>query len=162
MAQLPNVFKPSQTEDASFQPIPAGWYLSKLVKSEMKNTKANDGSKYLACTFKIMGGKYNNRLVFTNLNLINKNDTAVRIAESDLKKICESVGFDGDLEDSADLHGIPLGLKVTIKEATAQWPAGNEIKDYCDEQECPEPEEADDDENPFEGFDGPDAEADAE
>lgn len=151
MSKLPNVFKPSETEDATFKSLPAAWYRAKIVKSEVKATKAKDG-KYIAFTFKIIGGKYNKRLVFTNLNIVNKNETAVRIAESDLKKICESCSVD-ELEDTQDVHDIELGIKLSEKPATAQFPAGNDIKDFCDASELPESDDEDDEgENPFSGF----------
>lgn len=151
MAQLPNVFKPSETEDATFKAIPLGWYRAKIVKSEVKQTKAKDG-RYIAFTFKIIGGKYNKRLVFTNLNIVNKNETAVRIAESDLKKICEACGVE-EMEDTQEVHDIEMGIKLSIKAATAQFPEGNEIKDYCNESEVEVDEDDDEDEsNPFGGF----------
>lgn len=151
MAQLPSVFKASQAEDATFKSLPSAWYRAKIVKSEVKSTKAKDG-KYIAFTFRIISGKYKKRLVFTNLNIINKNETAVRIAESDLKKICEACGVD-EMEDTSEVHDIELGIKLTIKAATAQYPEGNEIKDYSDASELLEEEEGDeDDSNPFGGF----------
>jgi len=150
MAQLPGVFKPSEKEDSSFSALPAGWYLAKITKSEMKKTKAGDG-QYLKLAFVIIGGKYDKRMVWVNLNLVNKSETAVRIAESDLKKICEALGI-AELEDSADLHGQPLAIKLSVKAATAQYPEGNDIKDYADESSAPEDDGEAEGENPFEGF----------
>ena len=90
-------------------------------------------------------------MVWVNLNLVNKSETAVRIAQSDLKKICESLGI-AELEDSADLHGQPLAIKLSVKAATAQYPEGNDIKDYADESSAPEDDGEAEGENPFEGF----------
>ena len=61
---------------------------------------------------------------------MNKSDTAVKIARSDLKAICAADEFDDDLEDTQDIHNIPLAIKVSIVEETSQWPAKNEIKGY--------------------------------
>lgn len=129
MALLPNIFVPEDTETADFSPIPAGWYEAELIKSKLETTKDKTG-KYLAFTFKVIDGDYDGRLVFTNLNIVNKNETAVKIANSDLKKICEAVGFAGELEDTEDLHNIPLMVKASVKPETAQWPAKNELKDF--------------------------------
>lgn len=128
MALLPNVFTPDEHKDG-FAPIPADWYEAELVKSQLKVTKKKDG-KYLAFCFKVLEGEHEGRLIWTNLNIENKNEIAVAIAQGDLKAICEAVGFTGELEDTDDLHDIPLAIKVSVKEETAQWPAKNEIKGY--------------------------------
>lgn len=132
MAILPGVFVPDDAEDDPFAPIPAAWYQAQIIKSEMKETNAKDG-KYLSLTFKIIEGEYTGRFLFINLNLVNKSDVAVRIARSDLKAICKAVELEGDLEDSTDLHDIPMDVKVIIKEASANWPAKNELKGFMRE-----------------------------
>ena len=126
MAELPSVFKPSENHSMT---LPASWYPAKLVKSELKITKDKAG-KYLSMGFKVTQGPRGGALVWTNLNLVNKNDTAVRIAESDLEKIATACGVEEDFTDSEVLHGIEIAIKVTIKPATSQFPEGNEIKDY--------------------------------
>ena len=138
MALLPNVFSPEETKTMSFEPIPEDWYEAELVKSELKTTKDKAG-KYLSFNFKVLEGEYEGRFIFANLNIVNKNDMAVKIAQSDLKAICEAVGFQGDLEDTVDLHNIPLAIKVSLKPETSQWPAKNEIKGYksLDEMDSP-------------------------
>jgi len=131
MAQLPNVFIPEEADDNPFAPIDADWYLADIVKSEVKSTKDGKG-KYIAFTFRIDteeekgGGKQ----VYTNLNIVNANETAVKIARSNLKEICTAVGHEGELEDTEDLHNITMAIKLSVKPETAQWPAKNEIKAY--------------------------------
>jgi len=144
MAMLPSVFNTDDHKEAAgFEPIPAGDYLAEIIKSEVKDTKDGTG-KYISLHFKIVDGEYAKRLVFANLNIVNKNQQAVEIAQGELKSICVAVGFDGELEDTADLHSVPLGIKVAIQEATAKWPAKNVIKKYFKEEDMPEV-----DENPF-------------
>ena len=129
MALLPDIFTPSEAKSNGFDPIPAGWYEVEATKSELKSTKDKAG-KYIAFTFKVLDGDHEGRLIFTNLNIVNKNDIAVKIAQGDLKAICDAVGFEDDLEDTEDLHNIPLAIKVSITEETSNWPAKNEIKGY--------------------------------
>ena len=137
MALLPSVFVPEEAEDMQFTVLKSGWYPAELVKSTLKDTRNKDG-KYLEFQFKIIEDandeKSEGRFVFANLNIVNKNETAVKIAHSDLKAICEAVGFEGDLEDTVDLHNIPLMINVKLKPETPDWPAKNEIKGYkaCD------------------------------
>lgn len=138
MALLPNVFVPEEAESMEFEVLPGGWYPAEIVKSELKDTRAKDGSKYIALKFRITEDaeidgeevKSEGRFVFTNLNIINKNETAVKIAQSDLKAICEAVGFEGELEDTVDLHDQDMLIKLTVKPETSEWPAKNEIKGY--------------------------------
>lgn len=133
MALLPSVFVPEEAEDMQFTVLKSGWYPAELVKSTLKDTRNKDG-KYLEFQFKIIEDandeKSEGRFVFANLNIVNKNETAVKIAHSDLKAICEAVGFEGDLEDTVDLHNIPLLINVKLKPETPDWPAKNEIKGY--------------------------------
>ena len=133
MALLPSVFVPEEAEDMQFTVLKSGWYPAELVKSTLKDTRNKDG-KYLEFQFKIIEDandeKSEGRFVFANLNIVNKNETAVKIAHSDLKAICEAVGFEGDLEDTVDLHNIPLVINVKLKPETPDWPAKNEIKGY--------------------------------
>lgn len=129
MALLPNVFQPEEHESDPFAPVPGDWYEAELRKSTMTDTKDKKG-KFLACKFVIVEGDFKDRILWTNLNLINKSEVAVRIANADLKGMCDAVGFEGELEDTEDLHDQPMMIKVTIKPETSQWPAKNEIKAY--------------------------------
>ena len=145
MAQLPSVFNSSDHDSSGFEPIPAGVYVAEIVKSELKTTKDGTG-KYISLQLKVVDGDHAGRLVFEMLNIVNKNQTAVDIANRNLKSIVVACGLGDDyqLEDTEDLHGIPMGIRVSIQEATAQWPAKNIIKGYMPEDDIPES-----DENPF-------------
>ena len=133
MAILPSVFLPEEAEENPFAPIPADWYLAEIIKSELKSTKDGTG-KYIALTFKVLEGDHENRLIYTNLNIVNNSETAVKIARSDLKAICLSCGIDTELEDTDDLHNIPMLIKVSIKAENSNWPAKNEIKGFKAEE----------------------------
>lgn len=134
MALLPSVFIPEETDENPFAPLPADWYLAEITKSELKTTKDKSG-KYIALSLKILEGDHEGRIVYSNLNIVNKSDIAVKIAKADLKAICSSVGFEGELEDTEDLHNIPMAIKLSVKPETSQWPAKNEIKGYKSESE---------------------------
>ena len=129
MALLPDVFTPDEAESNPFEPIEPGWYVAEIVKSELKTTKDKTG-KYISFTFKILEGEHEGRLMYTNLNIVNKSDIAVKIARSDLKAICEAVGHTGELDDTDDLHNSEMAIKVSKKPETSRWPAKNEIKAY--------------------------------
>lgn len=144
MAQLPDVFNAKDNEKmGGFEPIPAGWYLAEITKSEMKDTKAGTG-KYLTCQLKVLDGEFKGRYLFNLLNLINPNQVAVEIAQKELASMCEACGLD-EIEDSTELHGIAMAVRVKIKPADANYPAKNEIAAYKVEAEMPESEG----DNPF-------------
>lgn len=137
MALLPNVFVPEDAESMEFKTLPAGWYNAEIVKSELKDTNDKTG-KYIALKFRIVDNaeidgeeiKSEGRFVFTNLNIVNKSETAVKLARSDLKKICAAVNHEGELEDTVDLHNIEMQIKLSVKAATSEWPEKNEVKGY--------------------------------
>lgn len=149
MPMLPSVFDASDKPRMGFSVLPSGWYEAEIVKSDIRNTKAGTG-KYLALEFKVLEEKFEGRKLWTNLNLVNPNQTAVAIAEKELATICDAVGLSA-IEDSEELHNIPLGVKVAVRPETAQWPERNEIKGYCKVDDLTEKYngDSDSDSNPF-------------
>lgn len=114
--------------DLSFDPIPAGWYNVQIVGSEMKPT--NDGTgAYLNLEFVVLDGQYAGRKLFTRLNLQNANPTAVEIAYKTLSAIAHAVGV-LQVQDSQQLHGIPLKGKVKIRPAKGEYEASNEFSGF--------------------------------
>jgi hypothetical protein len=127
MAQL-NFNSTEVPEDEGFKPLPEGEYTVQIIQSEMKETKAGTGH-FLELRMQVLDGDHVGRLLFDRLNLINPNETAVKIAQRTLADICEATGV-LEVEDSEELHGIEMIAKVVIKPAQGDWPEGNEIKKY--------------------------------
>jgi hypothetical protein len=113
----------------TFEPIPEGNYVCAITGSEMKPTKAGDGS-YLEITFQVIEGEYKGRLLWDRLNLDNKSPVAVKIARSQLASICKSVGVLTP-NDSQELHDLPLEVKVGLKRREDTGELANEIKGYA-------------------------------
>lgn len=129
MARMLEQFNAKDNEKmGDFTPIDAGTYPAHIVASDMKETKDGEGH-YLQLRFQILGGEFNGRVVFDRLNLQNKNVQTVEIAKKALATICEVCGIDL-LNDSEQLHNIPMNIKVVIKPAKAQYAEQNEIKGY--------------------------------
>lgn len=97
-----------------FEPMPIGDYMAVIGGSEFKDTKAGDGS-YLALTIEIVQESHKGRLVWDNLNLQNKNEKAVAIANSTLSAICNAIGIMRP-DDSAELHNKPMIVTLGIEE----------------------------------------------
>lgn len=122
------VLKELPEEDRGFEPLPSAWYEAQISASSIKSTKAGTG-EYLELTFDIIGDNYTGRKVWTRLNLENPNETTVRIAKQDLAKICKAVKL-SHVEDSMELHGKPMQIKVQYKEGEGDYGPSNDIKDY--------------------------------
>ena len=111
-----------------FEIIPEAWYKAIIEKSEMKQTKAKTG-EFLALTFQIVDGEHKGRQLWTNLNMKNPNETAVRIARADLSAICSAVGVMAP-KDSQELHSLPLFIHVKQVVRKDNGEKKNEIKGY--------------------------------
>jgi hypothetical protein len=128
MASL-NGFNASEVEPArGFDPLPAGKYLGAIVDSQMKSTSAGTG-EYLNLQFEILDGEFKNRKLFHNLNLDNPNETAVQIARAELSAICRAVGVLAP-KDSAELHNLPMTLKVGVEKRKDTGEMQNRIKAF--------------------------------
>lgn len=127
MANL-NGFNPANFEDENnFGPVPAGTYVAIIKDSEMRTTRSGDG-EYLKLTWEIVEGPQSRRLVWENLNLVNPNQTAVEIATRTLARICKACGINRPVQDSAELHGKPVKIKVTVRPASGGYDESNDIK----------------------------------
>jgi len=133
MALLPEVFRSEDVEADEFSLLPVGKYLAQVVKSEIKETKSGTG-KYISLQLKIVDGDYAGRVVFDNINFINANDIAQKIGQQQLKALSEACGI-VELEDTAELHAIPIVIQVGIEPAKGQWPEKNRIKKYLPDTE---------------------------
>lgn len=114
MANLGAVFDPDAIEeDAGFEPLPAGDYLAQIIESEITDTKSGTG-QMLKLTFEIMSGQHESRRIWDRLNIVNQNPDAQRIAQQQLKRLCDACGT-GAISDSEELHFKPLNIRVGIK-----------------------------------------------
>lgn len=131
MAYIGN-FDPSTVAPATeFKALPSGEYLMAVTDSEMKETKGGTG-QYLQMTFTVLQSaieEHLNRKVFVRLNLINTNPTAVEIAQRELSAICHATGV-MKLQDSTQLHDLPLCCKVMHIPAKGEFQESNKISKY--------------------------------
>lgn len=105
--------------------IPAGWYNAKITASEMKPTKDNEGS-YLQIEATIIDGAHAGRKLFDRMNLANKSQVAVEIAQARLSAYCHATNVI-NLQHTTQLHEIPFTVKVRLKPADGQYDESNEI-----------------------------------
>jgi len=113
---------------SNFDPLPAGQYLAYISESDVVATKAGTGER-LKLTWIIAEGEYADRKLFDSINLVNPNPKAVEIGKRQLADIVRACGK-LVIEDSMELHEIPVILDVREKAAEGEYKAGNEIKGY--------------------------------
>jgi len=128
MAKLPGSFNSEEYGDMGFELIPKGRYQLKIIDSEYKPTKKEDGH-YLQIEFKIMSGPKEGSKLWTRLNLDNKSAAAVELANKELATICRAIGK-VRIEDSEELHGCELTGEVDIVKGKDDNPDQNSIKNY--------------------------------
>ena len=112
----------------TYDALPAGWYNAAIDASEMKATKDGTGA-YLQLSFKILDGFANGRKVFARLNLQNSNPTAQEIAYKTLSSIMHATG-QLRINDSAELHAIPMKIKLKVRAGDEKYEASNDITAY--------------------------------
>ncbi len=116
-------FDPTQQEaSTAWEPLVPGWYNAYVEKEEIKRTKAGDGY-FLKLQFCIADGVYQNRKVFTNINIANPSAACVKIGKADLTALTQSLNIPM-LTDTVQLLNGAVQIRVTIKRDQ------NEIKGY--------------------------------
>ena len=130
MAKLGTAFDSGQHEDMNtgFDPMPAGEYLAQVIESEVLTTSKKNG-KYIKLKFAILKGEFKGRFIWSNLNIVNTNPVTVEIAQKELATLCRACGK-AVIQDTQELHGIPILMKIKIKPAKDDYPAGNEPIGY--------------------------------
>jgi hypothetical protein len=108
--------------------LPKGKYLCMAIASELKPTKNGTG-EYLQITFEVLDGSAKGRKIFERLNIRNSNKTAEDIAQRALSALCHAVGVI-ELEDSDQLHNIPVMIDLDIDPAKGEYSAQNRVKGY--------------------------------
>jgi len=114
----------------SRDPIPNGDYQVAIIEGEQKSTRSGEG-EYLKLVFEVLEGEHQGRKLFVNLNLHNKNDTAVKIAREELAEICRALRITKP-NDSDELLNIPLLARVKCVKNRETQDMENKITNYAD------------------------------
>ena len=112
----------------SFEPIPAGEYTVAISEAGLNDTKAGTG-QYIKLRMDVTGPTHQGRVLFANINIRNPNPKAEEIGRQQLGSILRAINL-AAIEDTDQLIGGVMDVKVTIKAATDQYQAGNEVKGY--------------------------------
>ena len=124
MAQLN--FNASQVQpDQGRFAIPAAWYNVMVDQTELKPTSQGEGL-YLETRYKVLDGAYKDQTIYSRFNLKNSSAQAQEIGHKQLSALAHAVGV-LMVQDSAQLHNIPLKVKVKVRAARDDYEESNEI-----------------------------------
>lgn len=130
MGNLDNFNASEHEAFQDFSPLPQGVYRMAVEASELKATRAGNGT-LLCITWTVLEGQYHNRKVWQNINIDNQSAAATQIGKRQLADLVRACGLER-INDSSELHGIPVDVKLRIskvKEGTEFEPQ-NEVKGY--------------------------------
>lgn len=111
-----------------FVPVPPGDYVVHITGSEMVQTKAGTG-EMLKLELEIIEGPSAGRKLFDRLNLVNPNQQAVDIAMRQLSALKHATNR-LQVQNSEELHGIPMIAVVKVDPPRGEYGASNSIKTY--------------------------------
>lgn len=131
MAFLDEVFSTDdlpQGNTGDYAPLPDGWYNAHIAKAELCTTKAGTG-QYIKLRYDITGPTHQGRVIFGNLNIRNPNPKAEEIGRQQLGDLMRAIGL-AKVQDTDQLVGGSLSIKLATKAADGQYEASNEVKGF--------------------------------
>jgi Protein of unknown function (DUF669) len=111
-----------------YEPLPEGWYSAEIGDAEIRVTKDGTG-QYIRCRYNVTGPTKAGRVVFGNLNIMNKSQKAEEIGRQQLGELMRSIGL-GRIEDTDQLIGCPLQIKLSIRPAENGYAAQNDVRGF--------------------------------
>ena len=117
-----------QGNGGNYDPLPPGWYTATITAAELKPTKDGSG-QYIKVRYDITGPTHQGRVVFGNLNIKNASAKAEEIGRQQLGEIMRAIGL-ARVTDTDQLIGGSLLIKLSVREATEQYDAQNEVKGF--------------------------------
>lgn len=124
----------SAPEREAAEPIPPANYDMQIVEAEVKTTTT--GGRMLSYKAEVLGGQFERRKVFGNINIINANETAQKIGQAELAELSKAIGLPEMPRDTSQLLYTPFTAKVTIaparvdKDTGKAYRAKNEIAKF--------------------------------
>lgn len=129
-----NINELPEDTGGDFSPLPEGEYDVTIKDAPIALTKDGTG-QYIKLRLDVTGPTHQGRVIFSNINIRNKSETAERIGRSQLHSIMSACGL-VTLEDTDQLIGGSLTVKLTIRPARTdpatgkRYEASNDVKSY--------------------------------
>lgn len=119
---------PVDESSGSYELLPDGLYDVKVTDAGLKDTKSGTG-QYIKLELTIIGEKHSGRKLWSNLNIRNDSEKAEEIGRKQLNSLMAAIGKE-ELEDTDELVGGDLSVKVGTRPASGGYDAQNEVKAY--------------------------------
>ena len=110
-----------------YSPLPPGEYHVLVTDSQIRKNP-NNGTQDLQFTLKVTDGEHAGRLIFDTFRLWSTSQKAVEYAKRKLHTMATAAHLPGRINDSAELHGKQMIVKVAID--TYNDKERNEVKMY--------------------------------
>jgi len=118
-----------EKRENSYELLPAGFYTAQVTESEIVPLKSGNGQA-LKLTFEVLQEGYRGRKVWARLNVRHTNQETERIAQQQLRELCESIGL-ARFRDTSELHNKPMQIKVKIrKDEKGQYEDQNDVNGF--------------------------------
>lgn len=120
-----------QSQDShsgGFKPLPAGEYITTIIDSEIKETKARNG-RFIVITLEITDGQFKGAKIFDRFNVENENPKAVEIAQKQLSSLCSAIGME-EFNDTDELCFKNVQVVLGIEEGKNGYGPSNKVKFY--------------------------------
>lgn len=114
--------------ESAFAPLPAGWYQASVKAVELKPSNAGN-STYMNIQYSILGPTHQGRVVFGMCGVSNQDPEKEATSRYFMGQLMRAAGIQR-LTDTDQLVGANLEIKLTIKAATAEYSASNNVKEY--------------------------------
>jgi hypothetical protein len=117
-----------------FEPLPEGWYGAEIIDSD--KPIASEGHPYLSVTFSINddggSGEHIGRRIWGVFSLWNPDEKKRKAGQRNYSDMCQAMKLTTKAANSEALHGIPLDIKLVIKEGNKEkgFRAKNQIYGY--------------------------------
>ncbi len=100
--QLPETFDPENQEGTDWELIPVGEYPATIIEIGVAQPRSGDGY-YIAITWKIDEGDYENRQVWQRITFVHSSEQAQTIGRKQLKDLCNATGLAGEHVENVEV-----------------------------------------------------------
>ena len=118
-------FNAETYEPEDFDLLPVGDYLAAITESEIRTTRSGTGT-YLELRYTVLDGEHKGRHVWQRITITNASDKAVAMGQHELWEVCHALGV-MQLNDSSELHDIPVEVPVRIEKGSGDYGDQNVI-----------------------------------
>lgn len=113
MAQFQFNTQDAPKRENNYELLPAGWYIGQVTESSVAPLASGKGT-CLKLIFTILQQGYNGRKIFTRLNVRHENAQTEKIANEQLRELCEAAGV-AAMQDTVELHNKPVQIRVKVR-----------------------------------------------